>query len=78
LTPAEDRLFVGVLLGNRDKRPGHPAATDTERQLAASLKNRKNSARSNAGMTLMLVAADCTGTLRPLGSRYDIGAFEDP
>ena len=32
----------------------------------------------NAGMTLMMVAADCAGTLRPFGSRYDIGAFEDP
>jgi hypothetical protein len=25
-----------------------------------------------------MVAADCAGTLRPFGSRYDIGAFEDP
>ena len=27
----------------------------------------------SAGMTLVMVAADCTGTLRPLGNGYDIG-----
>ena len=37
LTPAEDQVFMGVLLGNRDKPPGHPAATAAERQLVSSI-----------------------------------------
>jgi DNA-directed RNA polymerase specialized sigma24 family protein len=33
LTPAEDQVFMSVLLGNREKPPGRPAASATERQL---------------------------------------------
>ena len=37
LTPAEDQVFMSVLLGNRDKPPGRPAASATERQLVSRI-----------------------------------------
>jgi len=37
LTPAQDHFFVTVLLGNREKPPGHPAATDGERRLTCQI-----------------------------------------
>jgi hypothetical protein len=37
LTPGEDQVFMSVLLGNRDKPPGRPAASATERQLVSRI-----------------------------------------
>jgi len=37
LTPAEDQVFMSVSLGNREKPPGHPAASAAERQLVSSI-----------------------------------------
>ena len=46
LTPAEDRFMDMVLLGNRDKPPGHPPATANERRLARQVDEKWNKFRA--------------------------------